>query len=99
MDTIGAGNWEAVANLLRDEGVNLVSQAVPDARVGSLMRRPRYNEILGNGNLDGSNRIGCLGFQYQCQIAQGSSESIYPACFYAASGLSSGLRMSPSQIL
>jgi hypothetical protein len=50
VDTLGTGNWDAVATFLRQEGVNLAPQVVPDARVSSRMRWPRYNEILGHGN-------------------------------------------------
>lgn len=49
VETVGVGSWDAVASLLKDEGVEIAPHPVPDARVSSAMKWPRYSEILGNG--------------------------------------------------
>ncbi len=57
VDTVGTGNWDAVAALLEKEGVNLAPRAVPDARVSNGMRWPRYNRNPRQRELDGSYRV------------------------------------------
>jgi hypothetical protein len=48
--TVEAGKWEAVALLLKDEHAPTIPRPLPDVRVSSRMRWPRFNRILGNGN-------------------------------------------------
>lgn len=48
--TVGAGKWEEVVRLLTHEHAPTAPRLVPDVRVSSGMRWPRYNRILGNGS-------------------------------------------------
>jgi hypothetical protein len=48
--TIGAGNWDEVTASVAEEITSAMPRVVPDARVASAMRWPRYIQILGGGN-------------------------------------------------
>jgi hypothetical protein len=48
VENIGKGKWDQVVRLLAERGITPIPRTVPDVRVTSW--RPRWNEILGNGN-------------------------------------------------